>query len=210
VGGFGAKASEPPNPEGSDGEIERRARLSTEERSLSNSTDYPIQWTRVATTRDNVSYRIRPIRAEDAARERAFIMGLSAESRYERMMYTMGEPSADLVNRFVHVDYHHNMAFVAVVGQDDDERIIGVARYAANGDEGYEFAVVTADEWQARGVGATLSQLLLDYARIEGIRTLHARILVSNHRMIEFARWLGMSIHFSPEDPMILRASLDL
>ena len=137
-------------------------------------------------------------------------MGLSPESRYERMMYTMGEPSPDLVDRFVRVDYHQNMAFVAVVGEGDDERFIGVARYAANGDEGYEFAVVTADEWQARGVGATLSHLLFDYARIEGIRTLHAKILVTNNRMIEFARRLGMSIHFSPEDPMILKASMDL
>jgi acetyltransferase len=63
-----------------------------------------------------VTYRIRPICAEDAARERAFIMGLSPESRYEWMMYTMREPSPDLVDRFVQVDYHHNMAFVAVVG----------------------------------------------------------------------------------------------
>ncbi len=177
---------------------------------MSNSTDYPIQWTRVATTRDNATYRIRPIRAEDAARERAFIMGLSAESRYERMMYTMGEPSPELVDRFVRVDYHHNMAFVAVIGQDDDERIIGVARYAANGDEGYEFAVVITDEWQARGVAATLSRLLFDYARIEGIRTLHAKILVSNNHMIEFAHWLGMSTRFSPEDSMVVRASVDL
>jgi acetyltransferase len=125
-------------------------------------------------------------------------------------MYTMGESSPDLVDRFVRVDYHQNMAFVAVVGEGGDERFIGVARYAANGDEGYEFAVVTADEWQARGVGATLSHLLFDYARIEGIRTLHAKILVTNNRMIEFARKLGMSIHFSPEDPMILKASMDL
>ncbi len=156
------------------------------------------------------TYRIRPTRAEDAARERAFIMGLSAESRYERMMYTMGEPSPELVDRFVRVDYHHNMAFVAVIGQDDDERIIGVARYAANGDEGYEFAVVITDEWQARGVAATLSRLLFDYARIEGIRTLHAKILVSNNHMIEFAHWLGMSTRFSPEDSMVVRASVDL
>src|ERR1700676_3322687 len=129
---------------------------------VSSSTGYPIKWERVATTRDNVTYRIRPICAEDASRERAFIMGLSPESRYERMMYTMGEPSSDLVDRFVQVDYHHNMAFVAVVGQGDDERIIGVARYAANGEEGYEFAVVIADQWQARGIAATLSRLLFD------------------------------------------------
>ena len=177
---------------------------------VSNSTDYPIQWERVATTRDNVTYRIRPICTEDAARERAFILGLSRESRHDRMMYTMREPSPALVDRFVRVDYHHNMAFVAVVGQGGDERIIGVARYAADSDNGYEFAVVTADEWQARGVAATLSKLLFDYARIEGIRTLYANILVSNHRMIELARWLGMSIHFTPQDSMVVRASADL
>jgi len=177
---------------------------------LSSSTDYPIRWARVATTRDNVTYRIRPICDEDAPRERAFIMGLSPESRYTRMMYTMCEPSSDLVDRFVHVDYHHNMAFVAVVGQGDDERIIGVARYAADEEGGSEFAVVIADEWQARGVAATLSHLLFDYARSEGIRTLYAKILATNHRMIEFARWLGMSIRFMPEDPMVLNASRDL
>ena len=177
---------------------------------MSSSADYPVTWSRVATTRDHVTYRIRPICSEDAPRERAFIMGLSPESRYKRMMYTMGEPPPELVDRFVRVDYHHNMAFVALVGQGDDERIIGVARYAANGDEGYEFAVVIADEWQARGIAATLSRLLFDYARIEGIRALHARILATNDRMIEFARWLGMSPQFVPEDPMVLKASIDL
>lgn len=126
------------------------------------------------------------------------------------MMYTMVEPSSDLVDRFVHVDYHHSMAFVAVVGQADDERIIGVSRYAANEEEGCEFAVAVADAWQARGVAATLSRLLFDYARIEGIRTLQAKILATNHHMIQFARWLGMSIHSMPEDSMVIKASIDL
>jgi acetyltransferase len=174
---------------------------------LPDSTDYPVKWERAAATRDNVTYRIRPIGPEDASRERAFIMGLSVETRYTRMMYTMSEPPSDLVDRFVHVDYHQNMAFVAVVGHGVDERIIGVARYAADGEEGHEFAIVIADEWQRRGIAATLSPLLFEYARKEGIRTLHAKILVTNLRMIEFARSLGMSIHFMPEDPMVLRAS---
>lgn len=156
-----------------------------------------------------MTYRIRPICAADAPRERAFIVGLSPESRYTRMMYTMNEPSSDLVERFVHVDYHRTMAFVAVVGQGCDERIIGVARYA-NEAEGCEFAVAVADAWQARGVAATLSHLLFEYARIEGIRTLHAKILATNQHMIQFARWLGMSIQSMPEDSMVLKASIDL
>jgi acetyltransferase len=176
----------------------------------SDSPDYPAQWVRVGATRDQVVYGIRPICADDAARERAFIMALSPESRYTRMMYTMNEPSADLVDQFVHVDYHRSMAFVAVVGRDDDERIIGVARYATTATEGIEFAVAVADAWQRRGIADALTRLLFDYARIEGIRTLHAKILATNQRMIEFSRWLGMSIHSVPEDRMMVRASIDL
>ncbi len=175
-----------------------------------DSPQYPAQWVRVGTTRDNATYRIRPICAGDALRERAFIMALSPESRYARMMYGMAEPPPDLVDRFVHVDYHHTMAFVALVGQGDEERMIGVARYAANGDKGYEFAIAVADAWQGRGIAATLSQLLFDYARMKGIRALHANILASNHRMIQFARWLGMSIRVSPDDGTLLKASKDL
>jgi acetyltransferase len=63
---------------------------------------------------------------------------------------------------------------------------------------------------QARGVAAALSHLLFDYARIEGIRTLNANILATNQHMIQFARWLGMSIQSMPEDSMVLKASIDL
>jgi acetyltransferase len=102
------------------------------------------------------------------------------------------------------------MAFVAVFGHGDDERIIGVARYATTPTEGVEFAVSVADLWQRRGIADALTRLLFDYARIEGIRTLHAKILATNERMIQFARWLGMSIHSVPEDRMMVRASIDL
>jgi acetyltransferase len=172
--------------------------------------DYPIKWQHVATTRDNVSYRIRPICAEGAPRERSFIVGLSAESRFTRMMFTMRAPSSDLVEQFVQVGYHRSMAFVAVLGQGDDERIIGVARYASNGGAGCEFAVAIADAWQARGIAATLSRLLFDYARSEAIPTLYAEILATNHRMIQLVRWLGMSVHAVPADPTVLEACIDL
>jgi acetyltransferase len=174
-----------------------------------NSTGHSDNWARAATTRDNKAYRIRPICADDTARERDFLMGLSPESRYSRMMYSLCEPPPDLVDQFVRVDHHYNMAFVAVVGKADHERIIGVARYAADG-EGYEFAVVVTDEWQAKGVGETLSRLLLDYARLEGIPALHARILANNHRMVGLARRLGMCIYFTLEDPTVLNASINL
>ena len=174
------------------------------------SSEYPAEWERVTCTRDGVVYRIRPIQADDAAHEREFIMDLSPESRYMRMMYTMREPSPDLIDRFVHVNYRLDMAFAAIIGQGDDEHIVGVARYATNGEGELEFAVAVADAWQGRGVGTSLTRLLFEYARAQGIRTLCARILAANKRMIEFARWLGMTVHGVSEDPGVLKASLDL
>lgn len=173
--------------------------------------NYPAEWARVAHSRDGAEYRIRPIRAEDLQRERDFIMGLSEESRYTRMMCAMREPSAELLERFVHVDYHRDMAFVAVVGEHENERIIGVARYA--GDKSgpdCEFAVAVTDAWQARGVGAALTRLLFDYARTQGFHKLHGDVMVSNGRMVELVHWLGMKTQHSPNDGTLLEASREL
>ncbi|HTV95644.1 MAG TPA: GNAT family N-acetyltransferase [Steroidobacteraceae bacterium] len=169
---------------------------------------YPRGWERAAITRDGESYRIRPIREDDADRDRAFIRTLSPEARYRRMMISMRDPSPDLLEHLVHVDYLRDMAFVAVLGQE--ERIIGVARYADDGTPSKEFAVAVLDEWQARGVAATLSLLLIEYARAHGVGAFHALIMASNQPMIDLARWLGMSTSLDTQDRTMVRASRTL
>jgi acetyltransferase len=172
-----------------------------------SSPAYPAAWERAALTRDNVAYRIRPIRPDDASRERAFIMELSPQSRYTRMMCAICEPTAALVEGLVHVDYLRNMAFVAVVGSGAEERIIGVARYCEDGVSGSEFAVAVMDDWQARGVAVALSELLIDYARLHGVRDLHATMLATNTHMIELAHWLGMNTRREAQDSTLVTAS---
>ena len=44
-------------------------------------------------------------------------------------------PARRIIEKLVNVDYHRTMALVAVTGEGNDERIIGVARYAADNDE---------------------------------------------------------------------------
>lgn len=170
--------------------------------------DYPSDWERIAYTRDGVPFRIRPIRADDEKLEHDFIMRLSPESRYKRMMCVMKEPSPALVHRFVHVDYDRDMAFVALNGVTPDEQIIGVARYAHDPlGPGCEFAVAVADAWQSRGVGATLTRLLFEYAHARGIHKVHGEILGDNSRMIELAHWLGMNTRLCPDDVRLVEAS---
>jgi acetyltransferase len=173
--------------------------------------DYPSDWERSAYTRDGVGYRIRPIRSDDRRLEREFIVGLSPESYYKRMMCAQHEPSPELIERFINIDYERDMAFVAVIGTPADEHIVGVARYCADPKiSDCEFAVAVADEWQARGVGGMLTRVLFDYARTKGVHRLHGDILASNHRMLELVHWLGMKTSLSAYETALVEASRKL
>jgi RimJ/RimL family protein N-acetyltransferase len=126
-------------------------------------------------------------------------------------MHAMSEPSEEFVGRMVQVDHQHTMAFVAVVGDGNAQRIIGMARYAsAHGSSGCEFAIAVADSWQSRGVGTAISQRLLEHARQQGIHHLDARILATNRRMLGLAHWLGFSIDTNPDEFNTLDARLEL
>jgi acetyltransferase len=187
------------------------AAIGSERYRVSAKGEYPSDWQQDAKTRDGAIYRIRPIRPTDAERERAFICGLSEESRFNRLMYTLREPSTELIEQLVDVDYRSTMAFLAVVGRGADERIIGIARYAADetGSD-CEFGVAVADAWQERGIGTTLMRALFDYARAQGFRRIHGAVLNANERMIRLAQWLGFRSHVSPVDQTQLIVSLDL
>ncbi len=168
-------------------------------------------WPQSEQTQDGRPFAIRPIRIEDAQRDRDFLMHLSDDSRYKRMMGVCREPSAELIDRFVRVDRHRSMAFVAVVGHGDAEVIIGAVRYATlpSGQEA-EFAIAVADDWQSCGVGSALLQTLIDYARSQGLRRLQGQVLANNRRMLEFARKHAFLLHPVPGEYTLVEITRDL
>jgi acetyltransferase len=165
-------------------------------------------WPRAERTSDGTPYRVRPIRKDDAARERDFIMALSPASRFQRFMHAMREPSEALISQLVDVDAHARQALVAVSGAPPDERIIGVARYAADpGGRDCEFGVAVADDWQCRGIGTTLARLLFDCAAREGFQSIYGHVLADNQRMLELAKWLGLTVESAHPGQTTVRAS---
>ncbi|HET9475308.1 MAG TPA: GNAT family N-acetyltransferase [Steroidobacteraceae bacterium] len=161
---------------------------------------------RAAGTSGGVPYHIRPIRPDDAGREREFINGLSPQSRYQRFMHNLREPAEAFVQSLVNVDYRRTMALVAVTGEGATERIIGVARYAADNDETCEFAVAVADDWQCRGIGTTLVRQLFEHAAGAGFSTIYGTVLADNQRMIELAQWLGLTVDSPQAGEVTVRA----
>lgn len=163
------------------------------------------QWPKRLKTQDGVEYLVRPIREDDMERDRRFIKSLSDSSRYNRMMGLSREPPAELLHQLTHVDYTHDMALVAVIGAGEAETIIAVARYGGNPDA-CEFAVAVADQWQRRGVGTALSLLLFDYAKLHGVRRMHAIIFARNYRMLKLAEYLHMTVRRSTYDDTVVEA----
>jgi len=144
----------------------------------------------------------RPIQPEDAERERAFIKNLSPETRYRRFMSTLNEIPSSQLHHFTHIDYHHTMAFIALLKKTGEE--IGVCRYAANPTEktpdACEFAIVVTDGWQGQGIGRHLMTRLIAAAKEQGFMRMTGDFLANNTRMLNFVSRLGFKLSTHPED----------
>jgi len=99
---------------------------------------------------DGTAIVIRPIHPEDDAIERAFISGLSSDTRYNRLLGAR-KLTPERFGAYAHRLRTGN-GFVAVTGQGAQLRLLGVARYVRDADAAAEFGVVVADAWQRKGL----------------------------------------------------------
>ncbi len=165
---------------------------------------YPIHLITEEQLNDGTDIIIRPIRPEDAEIEQEFIRSLSAESKYFRFMNSIHELSLEMLVRFTQIDYHNEMALVAINPGIGSEEEIGVARYMTNPDKRTcEFAIVVSDKWQGKGIARLLMQKLIDIARNRGLEVMEGQVLANNFRMLELMASLNFQIANDPTDPGI-------
>lgn len=164
---------------------------------------YPFQYQKDISLKDGTILHVRPIRGEDEACLRRFFEKLSEGTVFSRFgQYRINLPHEHLV-RLCQVDYDRDLAFLAVVG--DEEAIVGDARLnrLAN-HEMAELSFVVADQWQGKGIGGLLMDFCILVAKEIGLKTLLMEVLQSNERM----KRLGYKYGFQPlpcdeEDDMV-------
>jgi len=172
---------------------------------------YPVEMVSDAVLRDGARLHVRPIRPEDAEMERAFVNGLSEQSRYFRFFYQLHELTPAMLARFTQVDYDREMALVAVDEAGGTPAIVGVVRYIMSPDqEAAEFAVVVADAWQRRGVGRALMTPLIACATTRGLKRLEGTVLRGNHNMLRFTQAFGFVARDHPDDREQVCVTLEL
>ena len=164
-------------------------------------TEFPVSIFRCKT---GALVKIRPIRPDDLQREREFIRHLSPETRYRRFMSTVSELSPAQLEHFTHPDYDREMAYIALVEENGEEKEIGVCRYAANptndARDTCEFAIVIADEWQRQGLGRELMRHLIAAAKRHGFKIMVGEFLAENSPMLSFVASLGFVLSPHPHD----------
>jgi len=173
---------------------------------------YPAHLVKNIQLNDGTDIVIRPIRPEDAEIEARFVRELSNEAKYFRFMNSLQELSQEMLVRFTQIDYHNDMALIAVRASDTGEEQIGVARYTTNLDRtSCEFALVVSDKWQSRGIGHHLMRNLMEIARDRNLERMDGQVLNNNRKMLELVRSLNFQISNDPNDStvMLVEARLD-
>jgi GNAT superfamily N-acetyltransferase len=141
--------------------------------------------------RDGAHIRVRQGRSSDRELLLRGFERLSNESRYRRFLAPMPELSETMVHYLLEVDHHNHEAIIAL--EEETGEGIGVARYIRNTKcpDTAEVAVTVIDDWQARGVGTLLLEVLSERAREASITTFTALMLATNQDMMDVLTNLG-------------------
>jgi GNAT superfamily N-acetyltransferase len=155
---------------------------------------------------DGTPLYIRPIRPDDKLLLEAGLERLSEESRYKRFLgpkhrFTEGE-----LRYLTELDGIDHVAYVALRG-DAPKEMVAVARLVRSVENpaAAEIAVTVCDEFQRRGVGTLLGNLLATAARDRGIRWLTATMSAENvgaHRLFNHVSTQLRECHDGPVDEL--------
>jgi GNAT superfamily N-acetyltransferase len=142
--------------------------------------------------RDGTCVPVRQIRAEDAAALQRLVGRSSDRSVELRFFGPLKELSDEMARKFSDIDGKDRYALVAL-DPEEPEEIVGVVRYGREeGTEGAEYAALIEDRFQHRGLGIGLTRRLIEAARENGIKHLHALVMSENADMLGLLRSLDL------------------
>ena len=170
---------------------------------------YPKEWERTAVFGEGRAIFIRPIRRGDESLLKCFLIKVSQQDLRLRFFATIKEFSNEFIAHLTQLDYAKAMAFIAIDNQSGE--ILGVVRlYIDDKCEAAEYAVLVRSDLKGLGLGWKLMELIITYARSEGLKRLEGEVLADNTLMLEMCRELGFKIEPAPKDPTICLVKLSL
>jgi RimJ/RimL family protein N-acetyltransferase len=101
------------------------------------------------------------------------------------------------------------MALVAI--DETNNETFGVVRLHADAaHESAEYAILLRSALKGSGLGWSLMQLIIEYAKSEGLKRIEGQILHENMVMLKMCRELGFEVKTDAEDPGLCDVTLTL
>ena len=152
---------------------------------LRSRVPYPVAEERDVELRDGRQVRVRPAQTSDTRAMQELFYRLGAEDVRTRFFLKLVSLSDAAAQALCSVNYQDEMAFAAVVGARERERIVGAASYYVNPRTGLaDVGYMVDPEWQGAGLGRILHARMVEYARAHGVRGFTADVAIGNSRML--------------------------
>jgi acetyltransferase len=157
------------------------------------------QWQRHLVLGDGWRIFVRPIRPDDDHSIRDLLAHVSKEDLRLRFFDSIKEFSHEFIASLTQLDYARAMAFVAI--DEASNETLGVVRLHIDlSHEAAEYAILLRSDLKGRGLGWALMQLIIEYAKSQGLKRIDGQILQENSVMLKMCRELGFEIKTDPED----------
>jgi RimJ/RimL family protein N-acetyltransferase len=152
---------------------------------LRSRTAYPVDEVREVRLPDGRELLLRPTRTSDTGAMQELFYRLSEDDVQTRFFHKLTSLTDTAAQHLCSVDYGEEMAFAAVVGPSEHERIVAASCYYLIPATGLaDVAYMVDPDWQGGGLGSILHAGLVEYARKQGARGLRADMLPANWRMM--------------------------
>jgi acetyltransferase len=170
---------------------------------------YPSQWQRHIEIKDGWRVFVRPIRPEDEPLIHEFLRHVTMQDLRLRFFAPMKEFTHEFIARLTQLDYARAMAFVAFEEGTND--VVGVVRIHSDSIyESGEYAILLRSDLKGRGLGWALMQMMIEYAKSEGLKTVSGDVLQDNTIMLDMCRKLGFEVKADPHEHGVCNVKLKL
>ena len=165
-------------------------------------------WVRRVCLDDGTPVCLRLGTPQDADLYPTFLEHMTAQDMRLRFFGHVKDTGAAFIKTLHAFDRAHAMAFIAT--HLDTTEMLGVARLHAEPDQDWgEFAVAVRSDFQGRGIGLTLMEMLIDFARDLNFEKIEGQVLAENTGMLAMCDSLGFKRLHETGAPGIVRVALD-
>lgn len=162
--------------------------------------EYPEELTTHRTTRTGLEVLLRPVKISDEPLLKDFFYSLSDQSLYRRFMSTRKDMPHERLQEYVIIDYTKEMAIVAILENDDTEKVVGLSQYWIDEtSHTADVAFAVSEDYQDKGIGGVLLGYLTYLAKRQGLLGFTADVLVENRSMLDLFKRQGFAMQSHPE-----------